>query len=100
MGDCSRVLVTFTEKTKPLDRVNGHSIATNGGKFCLNGPQMLHGVSTTLLQKLGDCAEFVAGDNSILRELLYPDKQPIRAQLGARAADLHLFGGSGLAQGR
>jgi mannose-6-phosphate isomerase-like protein (cupin superfamily) len=30
-----------------------------------------------LVRKLGDCEEFVAGDNSILRELLHPDKQPI-----------------------
>lgn len=77
MGERSRVLVVFTEKTQLPDRVNGHSIATNGGKFCLNGPQILHGVSTMLVRKLGDCEEFVAGDNSILRELLHPDKQPI-----------------------
>jgi len=30
-----------------------------------------------LIQKLTECAEFVAGDDSILRELLHPDKQPV-----------------------
>jgi mannose-6-phosphate isomerase-like protein (cupin superfamily) len=30
-----------------------------------------------LVQKLNDCAEFIAGDNTRLRELLHPDKQPI-----------------------
>ncbi|MEH2007852.1 cupin domain-containing protein [Nostoc sp.] len=28
-----------------------------------------------LVQKLQDCPEFIAGDNTILRELLHPDKQ-------------------------
>ena len=30
-----------------------------------------------LIQKLLDCDEFVAGDNTLLRELLHPDKQAI-----------------------
>ncbi len=30
-----------------------------------------------LIQKLSACAEFVAGDGTLLRELLHPDKQPI-----------------------
>ncbi|MGP1374871.1 MAG: cupin domain-containing protein [Almyronema sp.] len=30
-----------------------------------------------LVQKLMDCEEFVAGDGTLLRELLHPDKQPI-----------------------
>lgn len=30
-----------------------------------------------LVQKLDACAEFIAGDNTILRELLHPDKQPL-----------------------
>ena len=30
-----------------------------------------------LVQKLNDCAEFVAGDGTLLRELLHPDKQAI-----------------------
>jgi mannose-6-phosphate isomerase-like protein (cupin superfamily) len=30
-----------------------------------------------LIRKLQDCPEFVAGDNTLLRELLHPDKQPI-----------------------
>jgi mannose-6-phosphate isomerase-like protein (cupin superfamily) len=30
-----------------------------------------------LVQKLNDCAEFLAGDGTLLRELLHPDKQPI-----------------------
>lgn len=30
-----------------------------------------------LIRKLQDCPEFVAGDNSLLRELLHPAKQPI-----------------------
>jgi mannose-6-phosphate isomerase-like protein (cupin superfamily) len=30
-----------------------------------------------LVQKLKNCAEFIAGDSTILRELLHPDKQPI-----------------------
>jgi mannose-6-phosphate isomerase-like protein (cupin superfamily) len=30
-----------------------------------------------LIQKLNDCPEFIAGDNTLLRELLHPDKQPL-----------------------
>ncbi|HEY9698278.1 MAG TPA: cupin domain-containing protein [Trichocoleus sp.] len=30
-----------------------------------------------LIQKLNACEEFVAGDGTLLRELLHPDKQPI-----------------------
>lgn len=30
-----------------------------------------------LIRKLLDCAEFVAGDATLLRELLHPDKQPL-----------------------
>jgi mannose-6-phosphate isomerase-like protein (cupin superfamily) len=30
-----------------------------------------------LVQKLSQCPEFVAGDATLLRELLHPDKQPI-----------------------
>ena len=29
------------------------------------------------IQKLQSCPEFIAGDNTILRELLHPDKQPL-----------------------
>lgn len=31
-----------------------------------------------LVQKLNTCAEFVAGDGTVLRELLHPDKQPLQ----------------------
>jgi mannose-6-phosphate isomerase-like protein (cupin superfamily) len=31
-----------------------------------------------LIRKLNDCAEFVAGDETLLRELLHPDKQSVR----------------------
>lgn len=30
-----------------------------------------------LIQKLNACTEFIAGDGTLLRELLHPDKQPI-----------------------
>jgi mannose-6-phosphate isomerase-like protein (cupin superfamily) len=30
-----------------------------------------------LIQKLNTCEEFVAGDGTLLRELLHPEKQPI-----------------------
>jgi mannose-6-phosphate isomerase-like protein (cupin superfamily) len=30
-----------------------------------------------LVRQLNDCEEFIAGDRTILRELLHPDKQPI-----------------------
>ena len=29
---------------------------------------------------LNDCAEFIAGDNTILREILHPDKQSVQLQ--------------------
>lgn len=31
-----------------------------------------------LIQKLSACPEFIAGDGSILRELLHPDKTPVK----------------------
>jgi len=31
-----------------------------------------------LIQKLHACPEFVAGDGTLLRELLHPDKQPLQ----------------------
>ena len=31
-----------------------------------------------LIHKLLNCAEFVAGDATLLRELLHPDKQPLK----------------------
>jgi mannose-6-phosphate isomerase-like protein (cupin superfamily) len=31
-----------------------------------------------LIQKLNACTEFIAGDATILRELLHPDKQPLK----------------------
>jgi mannose-6-phosphate isomerase-like protein (cupin superfamily) len=30
-----------------------------------------------LVRKLADCEEFIAGDGTLLRELLHPDKQPL-----------------------
>lgn len=30
-----------------------------------------------LIQKLENCEEFIAGDSTLLRELLHPDKQPL-----------------------
>lgn len=30
-----------------------------------------------LIRKLLECEEFIAGDHTILRELLHPDKQPV-----------------------
>ncbi|MBD2460159.1 cupin domain-containing protein [Oscillatoria sp. FACHB-1407] len=30
-----------------------------------------------LVRKLNECEEFIAGDNTLLRELLHPDKQPL-----------------------
>jgi mannose-6-phosphate isomerase-like protein (cupin superfamily) len=32
---------------------------------------------TMLIRKLLDCPEFIAGDATLLRELLHPDKQPL-----------------------
>lgn len=34
-------------------------------------------IVSMLIQKLLDCPEFIAGDSTILRELLHPDKQEI-----------------------
>jgi len=34
-------------------------------------------IVSMLIQKLLDCPEFIAGDSTILRELLHPDKQAI-----------------------
>lgn len=31
-----------------------------------------------LIRKLCECEEFIAGDRTILRELLHPDKQPLK----------------------
>lgn len=41
-----------------------------------------------LVQKLKDCQEFIAGDNTILRELLHPDKQPIALRYSLAHASL------------
>ena len=41
-----------------------------------------------LVQKLNACAEFVAGDNTLLRELLHPDKQPIELRYSLAHATL------------
>ena len=30
-----------------------------------------------LVRQLNDCEEFIAGDSTLLRELLHPDKQPL-----------------------
>lgn len=32
------------------------------------------------IKKLGDCAEFIAGDNSILREMLHPAKDDVQVR--------------------
>lgn len=41
-----------------------------------------------LVQKLNACAEFVAGDNTLLRELLHPDKQLIELRYSLAHATL------------
>ena len=41
-----------------------------------------------LIQKLLDCDEFVAGDNTLLRELLHPDKQAIALRYSLAHATL------------
>ena len=41
-----------------------------------------------LIQKLSDCDEFVAGDNTLLRELLHPDKQAMALGYGLAHATL------------
>jgi mannose-6-phosphate isomerase-like protein (cupin superfamily) len=33
-----------------------------------------------LIKKLQDCKEFVAGDNTVLRELLHPDKADVKCR--------------------
>jgi len=33
-----------------------------------------------LIRKFKDCQAFIAGDNSILREFLHPDKQPVKVR--------------------
>ena len=41
-----------------------------------------------LVQKLNDCAEFMAGDSTRLRELLHPDKQAIALRYSLAHATL------------
>ena len=41
-----------------------------------------------LIQKLLDCDEFVAGDNTLLRELLHPDKQELALRYSLAHATL------------
>lgn len=41
-----------------------------------------------LVQKLNNCQEFIAGDNTILRELLHPDKQPLDLRYSLAHANL------------
>lgn len=41
-----------------------------------------------LVQKLGDCPEFIAGDYTILRELLHPDKQSLALRYSLAHATL------------
>lgn len=41
-----------------------------------------------LVQKLHQCQEFIAGDNTILRELLHPDKQPLALRYSLAHATL------------
>jgi len=41
-----------------------------------------------LIQKLLNCPEFIAGDSTILRELLHPDKQPIELRYSLAHATL------------
>ncbi len=43
-----------------------------------------------LIQKLNDCDEFVAGDNTLLRELLHPDKQAIALRYSLAHATLRV----------
>ncbi|MBW4664593.1 MAG: cupin domain-containing protein [Chroococcus sp. CMT-3BRIN-NPC107] len=43
-----------------------------------------------LIQKLLDCDEFVAGDNTLLRELLHPDKQAIALRYSLAHATLRV----------
>jgi hypothetical protein len=41
-----------------------------------------------LVQKLNACAEFIAGDDTRLRELLDPDKQPLELRYSLAHATL------------
>ena len=41
-----------------------------------------------LVRKLHDCEEFVAGDSTLLREMLHPDKQPIALRYSLAHATL------------
>jgi mannose-6-phosphate isomerase-like protein (cupin superfamily) len=41
-----------------------------------------------LVQKLNACAEFIAGDDTRLRELLHPDKQPLELRYSLAHATL------------
>jgi mannose-6-phosphate isomerase-like protein (cupin superfamily) len=41
-----------------------------------------------LIRKLSECEEFIAGDNTILRELLHPDKQPLELRYSLAHATL------------
>lgn len=41
-----------------------------------------------LVRQLHDCEEFVAGDRTLLRELLHPDKQPLNLRYSLAHATL------------
>lgn len=41
-----------------------------------------------LVRRLNDCEEFVAGDSTLLRELLHPDKQPLALRYSLAHATL------------
>jgi mannose-6-phosphate isomerase-like protein (cupin superfamily) len=41
-----------------------------------------------LIHRLADCSEFVAGDRTVLRELLNPDKHPVAARYSVAHASL------------
>lgn len=41
-----------------------------------------------LVRKLSECEEFIAGDNTILRELLHSDKQPLALRYSLAHATL------------
>lgn len=41
-----------------------------------------------LVRQLNDCEEFVAGDSTLLRELLHPDKQPLNLRYSLAHATL------------
>jgi hypothetical protein len=42
------------------------------------------------LKYLKDCREFVAGDDSILRELLHPDKMPVQIRYSLAHAEVRV----------